>query len=98
MRLQHPNIIRLLGISFDHRGLVLEYCEGGTLRKLLNHIDKTGTPVSVRSYVDWALQIATAMEFIISQGDLHRDLKSTNILIKEPVCYCEKGRHYEVRQ
>ena len=58
---------------------------------MLTHVEKTDTFVSVLFMVDWAVQIATAMEFLTDRGILHRDLKAENVLIKERVCYCDRN-------
>lgn len=65
---------------------------------MLTHVEKTNTFVSVRFMVDWAVQVATAMEFLIMQDILHRDLKAENVLVKERVCYCDCSYDYEVRK
>lgn len=87
-RLRHPNIIHLLGVCLEHPriGLVLELCEGGSLKKLCQKL--VNSFVSVRVLVDWAAQIASAMRCLAAEGLMHRDLKADNVLVKERVCTC----------
>ena len=47
--------------------------------------------------VDWAVQIARAMEFLTRNNILHRDLKAENVLVKEPMCYCERNEDEDPR-
>ncbi|KAJ1346685.1 Mitogen-activated protein kinase kinase kinase mlk-1 [Parelaphostrongylus tenuis] len=87
-RLQDPNIIHLLGVCLEHPhiGLVLELCEGGSLKKLCQKLVNSFVPVRV--LVDWAAQIASAMCCMAAEGLMHRDLKADNVLVKERVCTC----------
>ncbi|CAI4233338.1 unnamed protein product [Auanema sp. JU1783] len=86
-RFKHPHIVELYGIStVDPQGLVLELCEGGSLKKLLN--DLKSRFVSIRVLVEWAIQMSDAMKFVIQAHCIHRDLKTDNILIKESICLC----------
>ncbi|VDP01298.1 unnamed protein product [Heligmosomoides polygyrus] len=61
-RLRHPNIIHLLGVCLEQPriGLVLELCDGGSLKELCQTL--VNSFVSVRILVDWAAQIASAMK------------------------------------
>ena len=59
--------------------IVMEYCEGGSLRQVLDALD--GTPWEVSRQISVAIDIAFGMEYLHSQQVIHRDLKSPNILI-----------------
>ncbi|KAK5973430.1 Protein tyrosine kinase, partial [Trichostrongylus colubriformis] len=87
-RLRHPNIIHLLGVCLEQPriGLVLELCDGGSLKRLCQTL--VNSFVSVRVLVDWAAQIASAMKCLASENLMHRDLKADNVLVKERVCMC----------
>ena len=76
--LKHKNICRLLGAgdSPQCHALVYEYCAGGSLHDLLS-----GT--QPYEYLSIALDIANGMAYLHSKDVIHRDLKSTNVLIDE---------------
>lgn len=80
-RLQHQNIVSLLTtISYQGRlGLVLEFCESGSLEQLLKAHGAWFLPESVaRRYT---LHLHAALEFVHLSGVAHRDLCPANILV-----------------
>ena len=42
---------------------------------------QSSTPTAARNVIRWAKDIANALEFIHSQGIVHRDLKLENMLV-----------------
>ncbi|XP_042356028.1 mitogen-activated protein kinase kinase kinase 9 [Plectropomus leopardus] len=83
--LNHPNIMALLGVCLQEPNLclVMEYARGGPLNRAL-----AGKRIPPCTLVDWAVQIARGILYLHSQAIvpiIHRDLKSSNILILERV-------------
>ncbi|KAK2896942.1 hypothetical protein Q8A67_011430 [Cirrhinus molitorella] len=83
--LRHPNIMGLLGVCLQEPNLclVMEYARGGPLNRAL-----AGKRIPPHTLVDWAVQIARAMLYLHCQAIvpvIHRDLKSSNILILERI-------------
>mmetsp|Transcript_66987 Transcript_66987/g.190039 ORF Transcript_66987/g.190039 Transcript_66987/m.190039 type:complete len:453 (-) Transcript_66987:642-2000(-) len=86
-RTRHPNLVRLLGFchgasTFD---VVLEMCQGGTLFHLLHLSDVELVP---SQQLKIASDIADGMAYLhgLPTPVVHRDLKSLNVLLQEPVC------------
>ncbi|XP_061646874.1 mitogen-activated protein kinase kinase kinase 21 isoform X2 [Phyllopteryx taeniolatus] len=88
--LQHPNIIKLEGVCLDEPNLclVMEYARGGTLNRAL-----TGRRIPPHILVNWAVQIARGMNYLHEEAVvIHRDLKSSNILLLETIENDDIGR------
>ncbi len=77
-RLNHPNIGTLHGFEADGDVdfLVMEYVPGITLASKLAR-----GPLRESELLEYAIQMASAMEEAHKQGVIHRDLKPANILI-----------------
>ena len=77
-RLNHPNIETLY--SFESDGdkdfLVMEYIRGVTLASKL-----AAGPLGEPELIEYATQLAAALEEAHKEGVIHRDLKPSNILI-----------------
>ncbi|XP_014826974.1 PREDICTED: mitogen-activated protein kinase kinase kinase 9-like isoform X2 [Poecilia mexicana] len=83
--LNHPNIMALLGVCLQEPNLclIMEYARGGPLNRAL-----AGKRIPPCTLVNWAVQIARGMHYLHDQAIvpiIHRDLKSSNILILERV-------------
>ncbi|XP_069549020.1 mitogen-activated protein kinase kinase kinase 21 [Brachyistius frenatus] len=90
--LQHPNIIKLEGHCLEEPNLclVMEYARGGTLNRVL-----TGRRIPPHILVNWAVQIARGMHYLHEEAVvpiIHRDLKSSNILLLETIENDDIGR------
>jgi len=79
-RLHHKNIVRVLSANLEEKSgpyVVMEYVKGVSLDHHQN--DETLLPINiVLSVIE---QIAVALQYIASQGVIHRDVKPENILL-----------------
>ncbi|XVF44064.1 hypothetical protein PTKIN_Ptkin02bG0090400 [Pterospermum kingtungense] len=85
-RLDHPNLVSLIGYCADgkHRFLVYEYMQNGNLQEHLNGIGETKMDWPSRLKV--ALGAARGLAYLHSSSPVgipivHRDFKSTNVLL-----------------
>ena len=78
--LEHPSIVtcHALEHSVTGRQLVLDYCEGGTLRSLL----ESDTPLTLQEVLGFGLDMLAALECAHRQGIVHCDIKPENILLE----------------
>jgi outer membrane protein assembly factor BamB len=82
MRLRHPHIVPLLDFGLSREDapfLVMEYVPKGTLR---DHYPK-GTRVPLPTVVEYATQIASALQYAHEQQLIHRDVKPENMLERD---------------
>ena len=81
IRIFHPHIIRLISFKEDVNSfyLAMEYASNGTLYNLIQR--KKGLPEEVA--FNYFIQVASAIQFLHSNGYAHRDIKPENILIDE---------------
>jgi serine/threonine protein kinase len=78
-RLDHENIARVFYVGED-RGwdyIVFEFIDGQNLRDL---VLKNG-PLSIEEAVQYALQIAAALQHASERDVVHRDIKPSNVLV-----------------
>ena len=79
--LDHPNIVSITtaekqdGVFF----IVMEYVPGETLEMII----ATGGRLEIDRALDYAVQIAHAVEHAHAQGIIHRDLRPANVLVSE---------------
>ncbi|XP_041018434.1 serine/threonine-protein kinase-like protein At3g51990 [Juglans microcarpa x Juglans regia] len=85
-RVQHPRLVNLLGFCSDSSNrklLVVEYMPNGSLYDLLHSTSRS--PPGWTRRVRFAVQIAKAVLALHSSNPpvIHRDIKSSNVLIDE---------------
>ncbi|KAG8597039.1 hypothetical protein GDO81_002151 [Engystomops pustulosus] len=77
--LDHPNVLRFIGVLYKDRrlNLLTEFIECGTLKDFLR-----GDPCPWHQKVSFAKDISCGMAYLHSMSIIHRDLNSHNCLIK----------------
>ena len=78
LKLRHPNVLIILGITLDPPGIVTEYMERGSLYMVLHN-----PQIFVDSSITyaWANALAAGLYFLHKSGFVHGDFKSLNILL-----------------
>src|SRR5262245_32215160 len=79
-RISHPNALSVTDFGEDEDGivfLVMEYLNGKTLKQVI----REEGPLPLGRTVDIMRQVCDAMQAAHSQGVVHRDLKSDNIML-----------------
>lgn len=78
--LEHPNIVKIFDIdTFDQITFIaMEYINGEDLYTIL----KKGFKFSIENFINIFLQILDALEHAHKKGIIHRDIKSSNILLQ----------------
>ncbi len=81
--LNHPNIATIY--AFEHTDenvfIVMEYIEGQELKQI---VGATGSVVlNLDTITDYTIQIASALQTAHEKGIVHRDIKSSNIMITD---------------
>ncbi|MEO6051540.1 MAG: protein kinase, partial [Pyrinomonadaceae bacterium] len=77
--LNHPNIITIyeIGETDNTHFIATEYIEGDTLRERLKD-----SPVDLKSALEIAIQVASALDAAHRTGIVHRDIKPENVMIR----------------
>src|SRR4051794_40522555 len=76
--LNHPNIVAVydVGVQDGATWIVAELLVGETLRQRMD-----GRPLSLRTVVDYASQIASGLAAAHARGIVHRDIKPANLFV-----------------
>lgn len=80
-RLQHHHIVSVYDAGMgDYEGyIVMEYVEGKSLEEILQEQGKLPIP----QVINIALQICAALQYAHSKNIIHRDIKSSNIMLTD---------------
>ncbi|MEM8830490.1 MAG: serine/threonine-protein kinase [Cyanobacteria bacterium P01_G01_bin.19] len=78
--LQHPNIVSCKGLEYSQTGrfLIMDYCQGGTLRNLM----ETEKNLDLALSLDLIADILSGLEYARDRNIVHRDIKPENILLE----------------
>lgn len=79
LKLVHPNIVQIYDFGEEDKNyyMTMEYVEGSNLRDFL----KLRTRIGAEDALPLMIGLAAGLNYSISQGVTHRDIKGTNILI-----------------
>lgn len=76
--INHPNVCTIFEVGeFEGRSYIaMELLQGRSLRQYIS-----GQRITSQQFLDWTLQMVTAVEAAHARGILHRDLKPANLFI-----------------
>ncbi len=89
LALNHPNLVQVYGVEHQphQRHLLLDYCEGGTLRQLLDTEPRPKRMVLLQLII----HLLAGLHHVHSRGIVHCDVKPENILLTlTPEGWCPK--------
>ncbi|XP_010431223.1 PREDICTED: serine/threonine-protein kinase STY17-like [Camelina sativa] len=78
--MEHNNIVKFVGACIEPQLMIVtELVEGGSLHKFI--LNSRSSPPNLKKALSFALDISRAMEFLHSNGIIHRDLNPRNVLV-----------------
>ncbi|KAL1327089.1 hypothetical protein HN51_037183 [Arachis hypogaea] len=92
-KIQHPNIVKLLGYCTEHSQwlLVYEYCSNGTLHDALHTDDNTRVKLSWNERIQVSLGAARALQYLHENFQppvVQRNFRSSNVLLNDKMEVC----------
>lgn len=78
-RLDHPNIVRVLGVDSEaeFHYLMMQYVDGDTLSQILAREKQIAPP----RVVEWLLQTLAGLAYAHANACIHRDIKPDNLML-----------------
>lgn len=82
---KHPYVVRYRESFIDTGWLciLMDYCEGGDLTKIIETAKKQRKPIPEDQVLRWMTQALLALKYIHDKHVLHRDLKSGNFFLSK---------------
>ncbi|PRP78016.1 hypothetical protein PROFUN_14054 [Planoprotostelium fungivorum] len=84
-QLNHPNIVRLLGLYTDRSEkmfMILEFLQFGSLDQFLRRPDSRNL-LGVLDLLFMCIEVTKGMNYLQSKGMIHRDLSARNLLVTQ---------------
>ena len=83
--LNHPHIATIYAVETagEQQFLVLEYLPGGTLKAKLQRTYSAGAPLPIGDVLKYAQQTAEGLAHAHAKGIIHRDVKTSNLMLTE---------------
>ncbi|CAD8043083.1 unnamed protein product [Paramecium primaurelia] len=87
LKLKHPNIINVYECFKDQKSIIIimDYCQKGDLWNMIQYriLEGKNRGYTQKVIEQWLVQLLMGLACIHENNVIHRDLKSSNILIKE---------------
>jgi len=97
-QISHDNLVKFYGLAFEQQPFLLisEFCTGGTVFDVLYENDEI--ELVIEQQLKMCCDVAWAMSYLhdFKPQIIHRDLKSLNLLLFEPVTSTEDVPHVKV--
>ncbi|MED6182785.1 hypothetical protein PIB30_031889 [Stylosanthes scabra] len=92
-KIQHANIVKLIGYCSEHSQqlLVYDYCSNGTLHDALHTDDRARVKLSWNERIQVSLGAARALQYLHENFQppiVHRNFRSSNVLLNDKMEVC----------